>query len=101
MARPRKVTKDRVQNEARQLMLSLLQATRREIDQSLANDVPPSAAMVSASTSLLKLAAVEFERDDKSLAAMRQELLSNNAEARAVRPTPTAESLEGLYGAQV
>lgn len=98
MARPRKVTKDRVQNEARQLMLSLLQTTRREIDQGLANAVPPSAAMVSAATSLLKLAAVEFERDEKSLAVMRQELFASGPESRAARPAPTAETLEGLYG---
>lgn len=101
MARPRKVTKERVQNEARQLMLSLLQTTRREIDQGLANGVPPSAAMVSASTSLLKLAAVEFERDEKALAVMRQELLGSGPEFRAARPTPTAKTLGELYGEEV
>lgn len=96
MARPRKVTKERVQNEARQLMLSLLQATRKEIDQALANETAPSAAMVSASTSLLKLAAVEFERDDKALTQLREELLAGKPTAPA-RAT-MAEDVRGLYG---
>lgn len=94
MARPRKVTTERVQNEARALLLVLLEASRREVQTLHTGGQCPSAAMVSACTSLLKLADVQPEKDNKQLEKLRDGLAAKPARQQQ---QDTKASLLELY----